>query len=174
MCKHHQQPMLDRHNDSNPRPCSALQPEALEKVLAELQQSFSPDISLAAFLSAGTGMRIREVVQLPWSAIDFENNQVHVPVGKDGAKRSITMTRAVALVLKPLFETKSNDRVINCGYQSLSSRLNRALCVSCARLGIAPMKAQSLRKSFAFRVASAGISSGTLQHRRIETSCNFS
>jgi integrase len=119
----------------------------------------SPFAAAAVRLLLFTGCRLREILNLRWTEVDFDRGMLHLPESKTG-KKSIVLNAPALAVLAAL--PRAGDYVIH-GDSPTQPRsdLKRPWTVVTRRAGVDGLRLHDLRHSF----ASVGAGAGLGRHR---------
>lgn len=135
----------------------------------------SPHLTAAIRLLLFTGCRLREILHLKWSQVDFERGMLFLPDSKTGRKPVVLAAAAVA-VLQDL--PRLGEYVI-VGNDPGRPRhdLHRPWRAITARAGLGGLRIHDLRHSFAATGAGSGFSlpiiGRLLGHRNLETTSRY-
>lgn len=135
-------------------PLIYLSPEQEEKFLSLLIQN-NYDY---AVLMLDTGVRTSEAVHLKWDDIDFDNKLIHVYRPKVGNESALPMTTRLENVLRRRYNNKRNQYVFHGRQNGHKNTANSAIREALRKVGIEKGGAHVLRKTFASRLVSAGVS----------------
>lgn len=125
----------------------------IEAMIRRVEAS-SPEGALLARLLMGTGMRIEEATKLPWSAIDWDNAQIHIPaeIAKGSHPRTIPMIAEAKVALEALKTVTAGKKCI-----APVKTCRKALATACAAEEIDKLGHHSLRHYFATRCIESGV-----------------
>ena len=143
-----------------------LSQEQIERLLQTADRGFRP--ILLTFLL--TGMRTGELLNLEWSDIDFEREEIHIRAKrdwepKDREARTIPLHGRLKAVLRDL-KSKSDSRyVFGHGEKPCPNKLLPRLHRVCRMAGIPPITVHNLRDEFASHLVMRGVG--------IETVCRL-
>ena len=144
-----------------------LSPEQVESVLRILNQDNNQDAHDAALISYATGLRLREILALQWSDIDFEPAQLTACDSKSMRRRTVPLcSQALEVMLGrrshpwgPFGDLSGDGAGILKG-QSIAE----AFSSSCKVAGLRVGHFHVLRSSFADKLTSSGAPLATLAH----------
>lgn len=111
-------------------------------------------------VALNTGMRLGEILRLPWACVDLEQKLVTVVNPKNGRSRRIPMNASLAQALKAQRERKSSGEVFVFADPQTGEPLGSvktAFKGSLERAEVAPLRFHDLRHTFATRLVGIGV-----------------
>lgn len=143
----------------------------------EKAQLESPSVVAAIRLLMHTGCRLNEIVKLKWSYIDFNNQCIHLPDSKTGAK-TVYYSKMVDTLLRGIQRQPDNAYVLA---GSISGKPVSDLEKPWRRIrkdaGLEDVRIHDLRHSFASMAAASGMSlpiiGAMLGHKQPQTTMQY-
>ncbi len=124
----------------------------------ELLKCAAPYIQDIVRFALGTGLRIGDILSLPWSGIDLETNILKVFAAKPGKITEIPINSEVRKVLEYWRLGKRNDFVF---YNPETGKpfvdLKAGFALACRKAGISGVTWHTLRHTFASRLLDRGV-----------------
>ena len=146
--------------------------EEIQRLLAECNGHIKPIVILAL----NTGMRLREVLYLKWSRIDFNRNIIIVTQTKSNKNRNIPMN---GFVIKTIENIKRNSEYLFCDtktgepFDSIKTSFGKALI----RAGLVDVRFHDLRHTAATMMVMSGVDLVTVKeilgHSSIEMTMRY-
>mgnify|MGYP003990155909 FL=1 len=146
--------------------------EEIQRLLAECNGHLKPIVILAL----NTGMRLREVLYLKWSRIDFNRNIIIVTQTKSNKNRNIPMN---GFVIKTIDNIKRNSEYLFCDtktgkpFDSIKTSFGKAL----KRSGLVDVRFHDLRHTAATMMVMSGVDLVTVKeilgHSSIEMTMRY-
>lgn len=136
--------------------------DEVERLLAVAERHVHYPLILTAL---HTGMRKRELLNLAWTDVDFEQGVIRIQNAKNYSYRYIDLTpelNAVLLTAKAL-HSGSHERVFEFRGNPIVSSIDRALHKLAQRAGLPPFRLHVLRHTFASHLAMEGESAYMIQ-----------
>jgi integrase len=135
----------------------------------------SPHVTAAVRLLLFTGCRLREILHLKWSQIDFDRQMLFLPDSKTGRK-VVVLSNAAISILKSL-ERIGNYVVVGDDLSKPRHDLHRPWKLIVSHAGLPGLRIHDLRHSFAAMGAGRGLSlqilGKLLGHKNIETTSRY-
>lgn len=160
-------------NRSSLSTSSFLKPDAVQALVRAAGESSKQDAAM--FLTAAyCGLRLSELLDLRWPAINFDSNSLQVESSyvrniqgtpKSGRSRTVPMPPEVARALASLPETPGTDLVFtgrNGGHVD-GNALRRRFKATLAQAGLKPIRIHDLRHTFGTVCAGSGIAITTIK-----------
>jgi integrase len=146
--------------------------EEIQRLLVECNGHLRPIIILAL----NTGMRLREILYLKWSDVDFNRNIIVVTQTKSNKNRSIPMN---GLVIETIKNIKRNSEYLFCDtesgkpFDSIKTTFGKALI----RAGLVDVRFHDLRHTAATMMVMGGVDLVTVKeilgHSSIEMTMRY-
>jgi integrase len=165
-----------------------LDPKQKRKGFGGVQRQQIQDLRDLVIILLDTGMRVQEAAQLPWSAIDFNKNTIHIFRSKVGNESILSMTDRVREVLQRRYNVKTSTYIFHNSDRGPRKYLPEAFARAINRAGLNTREKiqqwgckatyHTLRHTFASRLAQAGVSiqkiGQLLGHKDIHTTMVYS
>ncbi len=148
-----------------------------EKRLLEKAPSHLSPILLVAL---HTGMRLREILNLPWEYVDLQQGVVIVRGTKSGRERKIPLNFVLKNVFSELHRKKDNLKWVffNKKTQKPIGWVKSSFTTTCRKACIEGLRFHDLRHTFATRLVLGGVDIVTVKellgHSEIETTMRYS
>lgn len=126
-----------------------------EIILMNALQEHYAKLRPAIVLGLYTGMRRGEILNLKWSNVDFEKNEITLQSGttKSGKARTLPMNDLVTQALLEWREVCDNKEKLFSGRGYTVDNFTRLTCELCEALGLHGVTMHTLRHTFASRLA---------------------
>ncbi|MEK7369650.1 MAG: tyrosine-type recombinase/integrase, partial [Planctomycetota bacterium] len=155
-----------------------LSSEEEKRLLVVAPQHLKPILLVALH----TGMRLREILNLPWECVDLEQGVVAIrgANSKNGRERKVPMNEVLKEVFTELYKGKDNLKWVffNQDTQKPVGWVKRSFTTACKRAGIEGLRFHDLRHTFATRLVLNGVYLVTVKellgHVEIETTMRYS
>jgi integrase len=137
-----------------------LSPEEENRLLA----SATPYIQDVVVFALNTGLRIGDILSLPWKSVDFENNLLTVLTQKTQKTREIPINAKTRRVLEYWALGRKNEFVFynhETGHRFVD--LDTGLKLACKKAGIEGITWHRLRHTFTTRLLEQGVDVVTVQ-----------
>lgn len=141
-----------------------LSPSESESLLEDLRLH-SPDYAEMATVSLYGGLRLGEIFNLTWGAVDFENNRLHVRDTKSRKDRALPMGETLRNLFLNKPKGSPNDLVFPARGGGKRTQISKVFMESVDRLGLnsgvsdprEKVSFHNLRHSFASRLVQSGV-----------------
>ncbi|GMV50907.1 MAG: tyrosine recombinase XerC [Nitrospira sp.] len=132
-----------------------------EKEIAQLLEACAPWLHDLVLFALNTGMRMGEILELTWRAVDFARRTVTVFRSKNGERRTIPVNQTVLNVLTTKAKVRSlaTDRVFcSKAYTPMESgHLRRSFRLALRKAKIEDFHFHDLRHTFATTLVQSGV-----------------
>ena len=141
-----------------------LSPSESESLLEDLRLH-SPDYAEMATVSLYAGLRLGEIFNLTWGAVDFENNRLHIRDTKSRKDRALPMGETLRNLFLNKPKGSPNDLVFPARGGGKRTQISKVFMESVDRLGLnsgvsdprEKVSFHNLRHSFASRLVQSGV-----------------
>jgi len=124
-----------------------------------------------------TGMRLGEILNCQWHDVAWDQNHIHVPKTKTNVPRIVPLNPLVKTILEANRKSATSEYLFPCPFPDRESWVKHGFITARNKAGIADLRFNDLRHTFASDMISAGVSMGALMklmgHKTITTTMRY-